>query len=91
MAKSDADIKAGRVIPHSESCQNVPRKKREEKKNGEAPGRLDPYCLGIVFEELPDRNREEILETLPALFIFFPHMYPCKKQGGRRFRRHRLV
>lgn len=40
-----------------------------------------------LFEELPDRDRKEILEKLPAL-SFFPHMYPVRIKG-RRFRRHR--
>lgn len=40
-----------------------------------------------LFEELPDRDREEILGKLPAL-SFFPHMYPVRTKG-RRFRRHR--
>jgi hypothetical protein len=40
-----------------------------------------------LFEELPDRDWEEILEKLPALSLF-PHMYPVRRKG-RRFRRHR--
>ena len=40
-----------------------------------------------LFEELPDRDREEILEKLLALSLF-PHMYPVRRKG-RRFRRHR--
>jgi hypothetical protein len=40
-----------------------------------------------LFEELPDRDREQILEKIPAL-SFFPHMYPVRTKG-RRFRRHR--
>jgi len=40
-----------------------------------------------LFEELPDRDREEILEKFPALLLF-PHMYPVRRKG-RRFRRHR--
>ena len=40
-----------------------------------------------LFEELPDRDREEILEKLLSL-SFFPHMYPVRTRG-RRFRRHR--
>lgn len=40
-----------------------------------------------LFNELPDRNREEIIEKLHSL-KFFPHMYPVRLKG-RRFRRHR--
>ncbi len=40
-----------------------------------------------LFEELPDRDREQILEKIRAL-SFFPHMYPVRSKG-RRFRRHR--
>lgn len=40
-----------------------------------------------LFEELPDRDREQILEKIHAL-SFFPHMYPVRTKG-RRFRRHR--
>lgn len=37
--------------------------------------------------ELPDREREAILEKM-RLLEFFPHMYPVRTQG-KRFRRHR--
>ena len=40
-----------------------------------------------LFAELPDRDREAILEKLPAL-EHFPYMYPVRTKS-RRFRRHR--
>ena len=40
-----------------------------------------------LFNELPDRDRQEIIEKLHSL-EFFPYMYPVRIKG-RRFRRHR--
>ena len=40
-----------------------------------------------LFNDLPDRDREEILERL-ALVELFPHMYPVRTKS-RYFRRHR--
>jgi hypothetical protein len=40
-----------------------------------------------AFNELPDREREAILERMKFL-EHFPHMYPIRT-GRRRFRRHR--
>jgi len=40
-----------------------------------------------LFGELPERDREKVLEKLSAL-TRFPHMYPVRTKG-RRFRRHR--
>ncbi|MGB2623285.1 MAG: hypothetical protein WA857_22470 [Candidatus Acidiferrum sp.] len=40
-----------------------------------------------LFHELSDRDREAILEKLPAM-QHFPYMYPVRTKG-RRFRRHR--
>ena len=40
-----------------------------------------------LFAVLPDRDRESILEKLPAL-EHFPYMYPFRTKS-RRFRRHR--
>jgi mRNA-degrading endonuclease RelE of RelBE toxin-antitoxin system len=40
-----------------------------------------------LFLELPDRDRENILERL-QLVELFPHMYPVRTRS-KRFRRHR--
>jgi mRNA-degrading endonuclease RelE of RelBE toxin-antitoxin system len=43
--------------------------------------------VGELFLELPDRDREDILERL-ELVDRFPQMYPVRTRS-RRFRRHR--
>jgi hypothetical protein len=43
--------------------------------------------VGELFLELPDRDRESILERL-ELVELFPQMYPVRAQS-KRFRRHR--
>jgi hypothetical protein len=44
------------------------------------------YAWGL-FNELPEQERNEILDHLKYLTLF-PHTYPVRAKG-RRFRRHR--
>jgi hypothetical protein len=46
-------------------------------------------CVWEVFDELPETERNEILEHLKYVKRF-PHVYPVRSRGSR-FRRHRWL
>jgi hypothetical protein len=79
MAKSAADSKAGRVIPTRKWCA-VPGQRLSRVKCGEMENRLGCFRWE-VFDELPETERNEILEHLKCVKRF-PHVYPVRTRAA---------